>query len=54
MERKQFDPARLEQLVGGKALNLAGLLLVFLGTGFFLKVAFDHNWVARPSGSRSA
>jgi uncharacterized membrane protein len=37
-----------EQLLGGKALHLAGLLLVFLGTGFFLKVAFDHNWIAPP------
>lgn len=48
MAQQRFDSARLEQLVGGKALNLAGLLLVFLGTGFFLKVAFDHDWIAPP------
>lgn len=46
MEHLRFDSTRIEQLVGGKALNLAGLLLVFLGTGFFFKVAFDHNWIA--------
>ena len=35
-----------EALLAGRWMNLAGLLLVFLGTAFFLKVAFDHNWIA--------
>ena len=34
-----------ETLIGGRALNAAGLLLVFLGTVFFLKTAFHQGWV---------
>jgi len=43
-----MDTQKLEQLVGAKALHLAGLVMVFFGSGFFLKVAFDHNWIAPP------
>jgi uncharacterized membrane protein len=35
-----------ESLIAGRWLNAAGLLLVFLGTVFFLKTAFDHGWIA--------
>jgi uncharacterized membrane protein len=41
-----FDAVRFENLLAGRWLNIAGLLLVFLGTAFFLKVAFDHDWIA--------
>jgi len=34
-----------ETLIGGRALNAAGLLLVFLGTVFFLKTAFGHQLI---------
>jgi uncharacterized membrane protein len=44
--RAAFDARALEALLAGRWLNLAGLLLVFLGTAFFLKVAFDHEWIA--------
>jgi uncharacterized membrane protein len=35
----------LETLLAGRWLNIVGLLLVFIGTAFFLKVAFDHDWI---------
>lgn len=35
----------LEDLLAGRWLHVVGLLLVFIGTAFFLKVAFDHNWI---------
>ncbi len=34
-----------EALLAGKWLHVAGLLLVFIGAAFFLKVAFDHDWI---------
>jgi uncharacterized membrane protein len=44
-ERDEQPERDWEALLGGRWLLLAGILLVFLGTGFFLKVAFDHNWI---------
>ncbi len=35
----------LEALLAGRWLHVAGLLLVFIGAAFFLKVAFDHDWI---------
>lgn len=35
-----------EQLIGGRGLNLIGALALILAAGFFLKYAFDHNWIA--------
>jgi uncharacterized membrane protein len=37
--------ANLEDVIGGKWLNAVGLLAVLLGTAFFLKYAFDNNWI---------
>lgn len=34
-----------ETLIGGKLLNRVGALALVLGVGFFLKYAFDHNWL---------
>lgn len=34
-----------EMLVGGKLLNRIGAIALVLGIGFFLKFAFDHNWI---------
>lgn len=34
-----------ESLVGGKLLNRIGALALILGVGFFLKYAFDNNWI---------
>ena len=34
-----------ETLIGGKLLNRVGALALILGVGFFLKYAFDNNWL---------
>jgi uncharacterized membrane protein len=39
----------LEDLIGGHWLNRIGILAVFIGVSFFLKYAFDNNWIG-PSG----
>jgi uncharacterized membrane protein len=35
----------LEDVIGGKWLNVVGLAAVLLATAFFLKYAFDSNWI---------
>ena len=35
-----------EQLIGGKLLNRIGALALIFGVGFFLKYAFDNNWIS--------
>ncbi|HEX8423492.1 MAG TPA: DUF2339 domain-containing protein, partial [Pyrinomonadaceae bacterium] len=44
-------PARrdLEQLIGGSLLNWVGIIAVSLAVGFFLKYAFDNDWIG-PRG----
>lgn len=37
--------AEWEALIGGKLLNRIGALALILGVGFFLKYAFDNNWI---------
>lgn len=37
-----------EMLVGGKLLNRIGAIALILGIGFFLKYAFDHDWISEP------
>ncbi len=34
-----------EALLGGKVMNLVGAIAIILGAGFFLKYAFDNNWL---------
>ncbi len=34
-----------ESLIGGKVLNRIGALALIIGVGFFLKYAFDKNWI---------
>jgi len=34
-----------EAVIGGKWLNIAGLAAVLLAAAFFLKFAFDNNWI---------
>ncbi|MDB5033083.1 MAG: hypothetical protein JWQ98_324 [Chlorobi bacterium] len=36
----------LEALVGGRILNLIGAVALIIGIGFFLKYAFDNNWIS--------
>ncbi|MBI3586547.1 MAG: DUF2339 domain-containing protein [Ignavibacteriales bacterium] len=38
-----------ESLVGGKLLNRIGAFALILGVGFFLKYAFDHNWITEAT-----
>jgi uncharacterized membrane protein len=49
-ERPAPKPARTRQeweaLVGGKLLNRIGALALVIGIGFFLKYAFDKNWIS--------
>jgi len=35
----------LERLIGGKWLSWIGILALLLATAFFLKYAFDNNWI---------
>lgn len=35
-----------EALIGGKVLNRVGALALILGVGFFLKYAFDNEWIS--------
>jgi len=35
-----------ESLIGGKLLNRIGALALIIGLGFFLKHAFDNNWIS--------
>jgi uncharacterized membrane protein len=44
-------PARrdLEQLIGGSLLNWVGIIAVTLAVGFFLKYAFENEWIG-PAG----
>jgi len=35
-----------EALIGGKLLNRIGALALIIGIGFFLKYAFDNNWIS--------
>ncbi|HRH66631.1 MAG TPA: DUF2339 domain-containing protein, partial [Bacteroidia bacterium] len=37
--------AEWEALIGGKILNRIGALALIIGVGFFLKYAFDNNWI---------
>ncbi|MTI83241.1 MAG: DUF2339 domain-containing protein [Firmicutes bacterium] len=35
----------LEQLIGGKVLNRLGIVILLFGTAYFLKYAFDNQWI---------
>ena len=39
----------LEALVAGRWMNYVGILALLIGVGFFLKYAFDNNWIG-PRG----
>jgi len=46
---KDSSPLDLEALVGGRFLNRIGIVAIIVGVSFFLKFAFDNNWIG-PSG----
>lgn len=37
-----------EAFVGGRLLNRIGALAIIIGIGFFLKHAFDNDWISEP------
>ena len=41
-----FAGKEMESLIGGKLLNRIGALALIIGIGFFLKYAFDRNWIS--------
>jgi uncharacterized membrane protein len=43
--RPEREPLDLETLVAGKWLNRIGIVAVLLATAFFLKYAFDNDWI---------
>ncbi len=51
--RAAIPPSRTkeewEALIGGKLLNRIGALALIIGVGFFLKYAFDNNWITETS-----
>jgi uncharacterized membrane protein len=48
----EFPSAALESLIGRKALGWVAVLLLFLAAAFFLKYAYDNNWIG-PMGQVS-
>ena len=40
--------ASLESRIGGQLLNRVGILAVLIGVAWFLKLAFDRNWISPP------
>jgi uncharacterized membrane protein len=46
---KTSSPVDLENLIAGRWLNRIGILAVIIAVSFFLRYAFDNNWIG-PSG----
>lgn len=46
--RKTRSRGEWEALIGGKLLNRIGAFALIIGMGFFLKYAFDNNWITEP------
>jgi len=47
--RGLYARASLETKIGGQWLNRVGIVAVLIGVSYFLKYAFDNNWVG-PAG----
>jgi uncharacterized membrane protein len=47
-ETKPGDAASLESRIGAQLLNRIGILAVLIGVAWFLKLAFDRNWIGPP------
>lgn len=45
-EAKSRTREEWESFIGGKLLNRIGALALIIGLGFFLKYAFDNNWIS--------
>jgi uncharacterized membrane protein len=47
-ETKPGEAASLESRIGAQLLNRIGILTVLIGVAWFLKLAFDRNWIGPP------
>jgi uncharacterized membrane protein len=47
-ETKPGEAASLESRIGAQLLNRIGILAVLIGMAWFLKLAFDRNWIGPP------
>jgi uncharacterized membrane protein len=47
-ETKPGEAASLESRIGAQLLNRIGILAVLIGVAWFLKLAFDRNWIGPP------
>jgi uncharacterized membrane protein len=47
-ETRPRNAASLESRIGGQLLNRIGILAVLIGVAWFLKLAFDRNWIGPP------
>jgi uncharacterized membrane protein len=47
-ETKPAEAASLESRIGAQLLNRIGILAVLIGVAWFLKLAFDRNWIGPP------
>ena len=45
-EKKSMTKNEWEILIGGKVLNRIGAVAIILGISFFLKYAFDNDWIS--------
>jgi uncharacterized membrane protein len=47
-EEKPREVPSLESRIGAQLLNRIGILAVLIGVAWFLKLAFDRNWIGPP------
>ncbi len=47
-EAKSGQAVSLESRIGAQLLNRIGILAVLIGVAWFLKLAFDRNWIGPP------
>ena len=47
-ESSLWDRVDWEPIVGGNWLARIGVVAIVIGTAFFLKLAFDNNWIGEP------
>ena len=48
LEPSLWDRVDWEPIVGGNWLARIGVVAIVIGTAFFLKLAFDNNWIGEP------
>jgi uncharacterized membrane protein len=46
--RVETKPTDLEAVIGGRWFNRIGIIALLLAVSYFLKLAFDNNWIGPP------